>query len=72
MKACPLINLVILVLNNALTLANGMVLHGETPSHLDLLVQKSLRYKHHKLNYIPSLEEGIIPAGLRIKEKPAF
>ena len=49
-----------------------MVLHGETLSHLDLLVQKSLRYKHHKLNYIQSLEEGIIPAVLKIKKKPAF
>ena len=49
-----------------------MVLHGETFSHLDLLVQRSLRYKHHKLNYIQSLEEGIIPSGLKIKKKPAF
>ena len=72
MKACPLINLVILVLHNVLPLANGMVLHGETLSHLDLLVQKSLRYKHHKLNYIQSLEEGFIPSGLKIKKKPAF
>ena len=31
-----------------------------------------LRYKHHKLNYIQSLEEGIIPSGLKIKNKPAF
>ena len=72
MKACLLINLVILVLHNVLPLANGMVLHGETFSHLDLLVQRSLRYKHHKLNYIQSLEEGIIPSGLKIKKKPAF
>ena len=72
MKACPLINLVMLVLHNVLPLANGMVLHGETFSHLDLLVQKSLRYKHHKLNYIQSLEEGIIPSELKIKKKPAF
>ena len=42
MKACPLINLVILVLHNVLPLANGMILQGETLSHLDLLVQKSL------------------------------
>ena len=52
MKACPLINLVILVLHNVLPLTNGMVLHGETLSHWDLIVQKSLQYKHHKLNYI--------------------
>ena len=42
MKACPLINLVILVLQNVLLLANGMVLHEEALSHLDLLVPKSL------------------------------
>ena len=72
MKACPLINLVILVLHKVLPFANGMVLHRKTLSHLDLLVQKSLRYKHHKLNYIQSLEEGIIPSGLKIKKKLAF
>ena len=72
MKACPLINLVILVLHKVLPLANGMVLQRKTLSYLDLLVQKSLRYKHHKLNYIQSLEEGIIPSGLKIKKKLAF
>ena len=72
MKACPLINLVILVLHKVLLLAHGMVLHGETLSHLDLLVQKSLRYKHHKLNYIQSLEKGVIPSGLKIEKKATF
>ena len=67
-----MINLVILVFHDVLPLANGMVLHGETLSHLDLLLQKSLRYKHHKLNYIRSLGECIIPSGLKIKKKPAF
>ena len=43
MKACLLINLVILVLHNILPLANGMVLHGETISHFNLLVQNPLR-----------------------------
>ena len=71
-KACPLIKLVILVLRNVLPLANGMVLHGETLSHLDPLVQKSLRYKHHKRNFIQILEEGIITSGLKIKKKQAF
>ena len=72
MKACPLINLIISVLHNVLPVANGMVLHGGTFSHLELLVQRSLRYKHHKLNYIQSSEEGIIPSGLKIRKKPAF
>ena len=67
-----MINLVILVLHNVLPLANGMVLHGETLLHLDLLVQKSLRYKHHKLNYIQSLDECVMQSGLKIKKKPAF
>ena len=72
MKVCPLINLIMLVLHNVLPLANEMVLHGETLSHLDLFVRKSLQYKAHKLNYIHSLEEGIVPSRLKIKRKPAF
>ena len=73
MKAYPLIILIIiLVLHNVLLLANGMVLHGETLSHLNLLLQKSLRFSHHKLNYILSLSEGVIPPGMKIKKKPAF
>ena len=72
MKACPLITLVILVLRNVLPSANGIVLHRETLSHLDLMIQKSLRYKHHRLNYIQSLGEGIILSGLKLKKKPAF
>ena len=47
------------------------VLQDGTISHLDLLMQKSMRYKH-KENYIKSLEEGIAPSGLQIKRKPAF
>ena len=39
---------------------------------LDHLVQKVSRYKHHKQNYIRSLDEGIIPIGLRINEKPSI
>ena len=48
-----------------------MVLYqGETI--LDHLVQNVSRYKHHKQNYIRSLDEGIIPIGLRINEKPSI
>ena len=39
---------------------------------LDHLVQKGSRYKHHKQTYIRSLDEGIIPTGLCINEKPAI
>ena len=42
-----------------------MVIENDGLSHLDLLLQKTLRYKHHK-------EHRIIPSGLKINEKPAF
>ena len=35
-------------------------------------MQKSLRYQHHKENYLLSVENGIIPSGLKINKKPAF
>ena len=50
---------------------DGMVLQDGTLSYLDLLIQKSVDYKHHKENYIKSLE-GIMPSGLQIKKKPIF
>ena len=40
-------------------------------SHLDYIYQKSLRYQHHRENYVTSLL-GFIPKGLRIKKCPAF
>ena len=40
--------------------------------HLDKLLLKSLRYKHHQLNYEESLCRGVIPKGLRIRKYPAF
>ena len=36
------------------------------------MLQKSLQYKHHKENYLYSLQHGIIPSGLKINKKPAF
>ena len=47
-----------------------MVLHEGATTTLDHLVQKSLKYKHYKWNYIRNLDEGIIPTGLRINKKP--
>ena len=38
---------------------------------LDHLVQKLLSCKHHKKNYIRSLDEEIIPTELWINKKPA-
>ena len=31
-----------------------------------------MRYKHHKENYLHSIENGIVPSGLKINKKPAF
>ena len=51
---------------------NGMIFSGGLLPQLDLLLQKSIRYNHHKQNYERSLFEGIIPTGLKINKKPAF
>ena len=48
-----------------LAIIQRMVIENDGLSHLDLLLQKTLRYKHHK-------EHRIIPSGLKINEKPAF
>ena len=53
------------------TAVNGMVLSGWN-THLDLLYQKSIRYQHHRENYVTNLLEGLMPSGLRIKKRPAF
>ena len=45
----------------------GMVLN-EGLSLLDHLFQKSLPYHHHKANYEISLQERIIPTGLKMKK----
>ena len=52
-------------------LVNRMVLSGWN-THLDLLYQKSIRYQHHRENYVTSLLDGFTPSGLRIKKHPAF
>ena len=36
------------------------------------LLQKSIRYNHHKQNYERSLFEGIIATGLKINKKQRF
>ena len=38
----------------------------------DLLFQKSVRYKHPKENYLKSLEEGIVPRGLKLRKEPTL
>ena len=37
-------------------------------SQLDNLLQKPLRYHHHRENYIQSLREGVIATGLKLKK----
>ena len=49
-----------------------MVFSGRFLSRFDLLLQKSIRYNHHKQNYERSLLEGIIASGLKINKTPAF
>ena len=51
---------------------NGYENENDGLSHLDLLLQKSLQHKHHKENYLYSLEHGIIPSGLKINKNLAF
>ena len=41
-------------------------------SQLENLLQKSLRHHHLSENYIQSLREGVIPTGLKLKNKPAI
>ena len=62
-----LIILIILLANSI----HGMVF-SDGLEHLDKLLQKSLRYKHHQLTYEESLRRGVIPKGLRIRKDPAF
>ena len=49
-----------------------MVIQDGGMSLLDILLQKSLRYKHHRENYIQKVEKIVIPSGLKINKKPAF
>ena len=63
MKDYPVTTLILYII---LTLVIRMVIQDGGMSLLDRLLQKSLRYKHHRENYIQILEEKVIPAGLNI------
>ena len=39
---------------------------------LEHLVLKPIRYQHHHLNFKESLENGLIPKGLKINKQPAI
>ena len=71
MKAYRRINFNICFILYVFKLVNGMVLSERSTTHLDHLLQKSLRCQHHKENYIQSIQ-GIIPNGLQLNKKPAF
>ena len=72
MKVLRIITYNILLVLFALKVVYGMVLLDGSTLHLDHLLQKSLRYKHHKENYIRNLDERIMPVGLHLNKKPAF
>ena len=56
MKDYPVITLILHVI---VTLVIRMVIQDGGMSLLERLLQKSLRYKHHRENYIKSLEERV-------------
>ena len=62
-----LIILIILVTISVVSMvfSNGL-------DHLDKLLQKSLRYKHHQLNCEESLRRRVISKGLRTRKDLAF
>ena len=69
MNKYPLITSSLLIF---LAMVQQMVIENDGLSHLDLLLQKPLGFKHHKENYYVILEHEIIPSGMKINKKPAF
>ena len=53
-------------------MVNEMVVKKDLLSRTDILFQKSVRYQHHKDNYLKSFMKGITPRGLELKKRPAF
>ena len=68
LKVCALITLFTYIV----CVTSGMVLFDGLTTHLDVLLQKGIRYKHHHYNYEESLSSGVIPSGLHLKKSPAF
>ena len=71
MKDYPVIISSIVYLYIVLNLVIRMSVEDDSLSHLDILLQKTLRYKHHKQNYLRSTD-GLTPTGLKLQKKPAF
>ena len=61
MKDYPVITLILYII---LTLVIRMVIQDGGMSLLERLLQKSLRYKYHRENYIQSLEERVYTSGI--------
>ena len=61
MKNDCMITLIILIFLFVIQLVNGMALYEEATTTLDHLVQKLLKYNHHKQNCIRSLDEEKVP-----------
>ena len=53
-------------------MVNEMGIRNAWLSETDIFYQDSIRYSHHKENYLRSLQEGIPPVGLKLKKNPAF
>ena len=58
----------IIYLYIVLNLVNRMSVEDGSLSHLEILLQKTLQYKHHKQNYLRSNEEGLTPTGLKLQK----
>ena len=59
LKVCALITLFTYIV----CVTSGMVLFDGLTTHLDVLLQKGIRYKHHHCNYEEILSSGVIPLG---------
>ena len=69
MKDYRLINISIYLKFFGLQLVKRLVSGDSLITHLDLLIQKSLRYENQKENCIKSSKEGIISTGLQLRQR---
>ena len=52
--------------------SNKRMVYDGITLKLEHLIQKSIRYQHRHLRYKESLNNGLIPNGLKINKKPAI
>ena len=65
MKSAYLMIIYILL---TISLLEGMSLMNDGTQHLERLLNKTMRYQHHRQNYEEIMRTGIIPKDLRIKK----